>query len=105
MKFILFLCLSLFASMFHAAAMPIRDIDSTPMSVEAPMANHMSDHCAKVMQENPNVNHCCFGVAIQSTATSPVVSLDPQRSYRSPFPSRVRHTSSFVFRPPKFRSV
>ena len=104
MKFTLFLCLSLFVSMFHASAMPIRDIGEAPMSVEAPMAD-MSAHCAKVLQEDPNVNNCCFGVAIQAASLPLLVIPEPQRSYLSPSPSHIRHSPNFVFRPPKFRPV
>jgi len=105
MKFILFLCLSLFVSMLHAAAMPIHDIGDAPMQVESTMTHHMSSHCAKMMQEDPNQNHCCYAAAIQSTSLSSLVSIDPQRLYISLSPRHIRHTPNFVFRPPKSRPV
>lgn len=112
MKFILFICISLLASLFHAAAMPIDAIGDSSKTAKSEMVGQHSIHQhAKMMksghhQAEDNCPHnngtCCLTLTMPLNHINSILlplTDEVYASLSSPPPKIILET---LYRPPKF---
>ena len=111
MKFILFICISLFASSLHVAAMPIHNIGDSPMSAKSEMAGQHSIHQHSKMMESdhhksdgscPSSNgNCCLTLSIPFNQINSIALPVSDEVYAPPFFSPPKLILETLYRPPK----
>ena len=113
MKLTLLICISLLASLLHAAAMPITDLGSSPMIPKIGEINqsshdhHASMHHGSSHDEPENYcpeteNTCCLIVVLQPDSTAPFTSIFREEFYTSRPLNQPIFRPEALYRPPKF---
>ncbi len=110
MRFVLFICISLLANMFHAAAMPVSNVDHMPLEVATAEVQHMDMHHAHMATDDlKSTNHCpdngspcCLALALQSFLTFPLSTFASRERHTLFPPHHPKRTLLAPFRPPKF---
>jgi len=115
MKFALFICMSLLASLLHAAAMPIADMGNRSMTHKVEMTGeHTPEQHAKMMQGEhhdaeelcPDNNYsCCMASALQPDLLLPHILSLSQAMYASLPSVSSRLKPDGLYRPPKLYPV
>ena len=111
MKFSLFICISLLASLLHAAAMPIHGSGGLPMNQgvgetneslhdhhasRKPDGDHDGNHC------HLNQSACCLIVALEPGEAMHATSIFREEYFASRFFSQPIFRLESLYRPPKF---
>jgi hypothetical protein len=104
------LCLSLFASLIHAAVMPI-DLSAEQPQHQATVTDNSVHHCDEVVSNSPDANtnqschgdsyQCCLGLVVIS-----ILSIELSVASTQPLPSAgsslaLQSMISFIYKPPK----
>jgi len=105
MRLVLFICISLLANIFHAAAMPVSHADPMQLNVSADDMHHAHMTTSDLKSENHcsnNSSPCCLVLALQPFPTLPLLAVSNQEQHTAFSPHHVKRTRSAPFRPPKF---
>jgi hypothetical protein len=104
------LCLSLFASLIHAAVMPI-DLSVRQHQDPIVSIDHFSHHCNEVVgnAQDININQSCHGDSYQcclGLVVAPPLSMDLATDFTGNYTSQysslvLQPMISFIYKPPK----
>ena len=111
MKFSVFICISLLASLLHAAAMPIHGSTGLSMIHSVGEINESlhDHHASRKSVADRDANHCdrnqstcCFAVALEQDEAMPGASIFREEYFASRFLSQPIFRLEPLYRPPKF---
>jgi len=115
MKLALLICISLLASLLHAAAMPITDLGDAPMPITTKVADskhhahghhgsmqHSSEHGGVSNYCPETENTCCLVVVLQPSSTVLSTVVCREEFYASRPLNQPVFRPETLYRPPKF---
>lgn len=69
------------------------------------MIDHMGFHCESLAQDDPKVQNCCSGAALQAVSSIQLTISDFSRKHASLAPCLIRRIPDVLFKPPKLNLV
>ena len=112
MKITLFICISLLASLLHAAVMPVSGMgdSSITQSIDISMQHSPEQHAAMIQGDNnetegycPEYNDsCCLTLVIQADSVIPITLALSEENYASLSVEQPALRPESLYKPPKF---